>query len=77
MPEKDLPQQIINTNANTETNLTAHGVDANTMSYAILDIEKQIYGTLDGQIDIKTFGATNEERLKYNSFLDILYLTIP
>ena len=42
----------------------ADDVDANEIAYGLLDIKNQIYGKLDGKVDITTLGATDEERLQ-------------
>lgn len=58
----DFGYNIDNATLHVKTEVKA--VDANKMSYAFLDIENQIHGKLDGKVDIKTFGATDEERMK-------------
>ena len=51
-------------NATILAKANAKSVDANEAATALLDINNQIYGKLDGQLQITTFGASNEERLQ-------------
>ena len=54
----DLRKALISVNTNTK------GVDANKISEGLLDIKNQIHGSLDGTINITTFGADDLERKK-------------
>ena len=45
-------------------NASVKGVDANKVSEGLLDIKNQIHGSLDGTINITTFGADDTERTK-------------
>jgi len=51
-------------NANIKAKLNVDNVSANELSDATLDINNQIYGNLDGSLDISTYGANDEERMK-------------
>ncbi|MBQ7450650.1 AsmA family protein [bacterium] len=54
----NLEKALISVNTKTK------GVDANKITEALLDIKNQIYGNLDGSINITTFGADDIERIK-------------
>ena len=54
----NLEKALISVNTKTK------GVDANKIAEAMLDIKNQIYGSLDGAINITTFGADDLERMK-------------
>ena len=54
----DMGKALISVKTNTK------GVDANKIAIGLLDIKNQIYGKLDGSINITTFGADDLERMK-------------
>ena len=51
-------------NATIYAKTEAKGVDANEMALAFFDIKNQIYGKLNGQVELTTFGANDEEQKK-------------
>ena len=54
----NVDKALISVNAETK------GVDANKIFEGFLDIKNQIYGELDGSINITTYGADDIERIK-------------
>lgn len=51
-------------NAKIRAEMAARDVDANEMGTAFLDVKDQIFGSLDGNAVITTYGDSEEERMK-------------
>lgn len=51
-------------NTNLSAQMSAQNVSANPVVKALLGLDGQIYGSMNGSIDVKTYGYNDEERLK-------------